>query len=78
MGCSFITVYVCVLLASVTKQSRTETSLEIKKISEQYEYYSIIKEPDDQSSIDMSENVTYSTVEHQPQLITSTIYETIN
>ena len=69
---------VCVLLASVTKESRAETSLEIKKILEKNEYYSIIKGPDHQSSIDMSENVTYSTVEHQSQLINPTIYETIN
>ena len=70
--------YVCVLLASSTKQNRAETSLETKKISEQYGYYSIIKKTDYQSSIDMSENVTYSTVEHQPQLVAPTIYETIN
>ena len=68
----------CVLLASVTKESRAETSLEMKKILEKNGYYSIIKGPDDQSSIDMSEKVAYSTVEHQSQLINPTIFETIN
>ena len=50
----------------------------MKKILEKNEYYGIIKEPDHQSSIDMSKNVTYSTVEHQSQLINPTIFETIN
>ena len=68
----------CVLLASITKRSRGENSLEIKKISEQNEDYDIIKEQDHQLSILVSENVAYSTVERQQQLITPPIYETMN
>ena len=68
----------CVLLASITKWSRGEDSLEIKKISEQNEHHDIIKEQDHQLSILVSENVAYSTVERQQQLITSPIYETVN
>ena len=67
----------CVLLAFITKQSRGENSLEIKKISEQNEHNDIIKEQDHQLSILESDNVAYSTEERQ-QLITSQIYETIN
>ena len=65
-------------LVSSTKQSTGETSPEIKKTLEQNEAYGIIKGPDHQSSIEMSENVAYSTVEKQPQFIASPIYETIN
>ena len=77
MTCTITTV--CVLLVSSTKQSRSETIPEIKNIfSEKNEAYGIIKGPDRQSSIAMSENVAYSTVEQQPQFITSPIYEIIN
>ena len=69
-------VCVCVLLAFITKQSGGKTSLEIN-ISEQNEAYGIIEGPVDQSSIEMSQNITYSTVEQQ-QIITPPIYETIN
>ena len=77
MTCTITTV--CVLLVYSTKQSRSETIPEIKNIfSEKNEAYGIIKGPDYKSSIDMSENVAYSTVEQQPQFITSPIYETID
>ena len=56
----------CVLLASITKLSRGETNPEIKKISEHKEDYGRTKEPDHQSSIEMSKSVAYSTVEQQP------------
>ena len=67
-------------IASITKQSGGETSSETKKtFSEQNEAYNKIKEPDHhQSSIEMSENVAYSTVEQHPHFITPPIYETIN
>ena len=61
------------------EHSGCETSLEIKDIfSEQNKAYGIIKVPDHQLSIKVSENVAYSTVEQQPQPITHPIYETIN
>ena len=50
----------------------------MKKTSEQNEAYNKIKGPDHQSSIEMSENVAYSTVEQHPHFITPPIYETIN
>ena len=56
----------CVLLASITKLSRGETNPEIKKISKHKEDYGRTKEPDHQSSIEMSKSVAYSTVEQQP------------
>ena len=69
----------CVLLVSSNKQSRDETSLKTKEIfSKRNEAYGIIKRTDHQLQIEMSENVAYSTVEQLPQLITSSIYETIN
>ena len=69
----------CVLLVSSAKQSRDETNTEIKEIfSEQNEAYGIIKRPDHQLSIKVSENVAYSTAEQQTELCTSPIYETID
>ena len=70
----------CVLLVSSTKQSRGETSPVIKEFfSEKNEAYGIIKGPDDQSPIEVTDNnVSYSTVEQQSSLITSPVYETIN
>ena len=69
----------CVLLVSSTKQRRCETSLVIKAfISVKNEAYGIIKGPDQQSSIDVTENVTYSTLEQQSSLINPPVYETIN
>ena len=66
-------------IASITKQSGGETGSEMKKtFSEQNEAYNKIKEPDHQSSIEMSENVAYSTVEQHPHFINPPIYETIN
>ena len=65
-------------IASITKQSGGETSSEIKKtFSEQNEAYNKIKGTYHQSSIELSENVAYSTVEQHPQLVTPPIYETI-
>ena len=72
-----LTLCVCVLLVSSTKQSRGETSLEAKEIfSEKNEAYGIITGQDYRLPIKVSENVAYSTVEHQ-QLNMSPIYETI-
>ena len=77
MTCTITTVY-CVLLESSTKQSRGETSPEIKDIFlEKNDAYGIIKGSDHQSSIEMSENVAYSTVEQQSEFINPPIYETI-
>ena len=72
----------CLLLAFITKYSRAETIPEIQNIfSKQNEAHGTIEGPDQQSSIEISENIAYSTVEQQPQLpqlITPPIYETIN
>ena len=46
--------------------------------SEKNEAYGIIKGSDDQSSIEVTENVAYSTTEQQPSLINPPVYETIN
>ena len=69
-----------VLLVSSTKQSRGETSPVIKKFfSVKNEAYGIItKGLDHQSSIEVTENVSYSTVEQQSSLVTPPVYETIN
>ena len=73
------TICVCVLLVSSTKQSRGETSPVIKEFfSEKNEAYGIIKGSDDQSPIEVTENVAYSTMEQQPSLNTPPVYETIN
>ena len=70
---------VCVLLVSSTKQSRNESSPVIKEFfSEKNEAYGIIKGPDHQSPIEVTENVAYSTMEQQPSLNTPPVYETIN
>ena len=42
------------------------------------EAYGIIKRPDHQSPIDITENVAYSTLEQQSSLINPPAYETIN
>ena len=69
----------CALLVSNTKQRRGETSLVIKKFfSVKNEAYGITKGPDQQSSIDVTENVAYSTLEQQSSLINPPVYETIN
>ena len=81
MSCTITTVcmYVCVLLVSSTKQSRGETSPMIKEFfSEQNEAYGITKVSDDQSPIEVTENVAYSTMEQQLSLNTPPVYETIN
>ena len=68
----------CVLLVSSTKESRGESSPVIKEFfSVQNEAYGITKGPDDQSSIEVTENISYSTVEQQSSLITPPVYETI-
>ena len=48
--------YVCVLLESSTKQSRSETSPVIKEFSDKNEAYGITKGSDDQSPIEVTEN----------------------
>ena len=64
---------------SSTKQSRGETSPVIKEfVSEKNEAYGIIKGSDHQSSIEVTENVAYSTIEQQTSLNTPPVYETIN
>ena len=64
---------------SITKHSRGETNPVIKDfLSVKNEAYGIIKRPDQQSPIEVTENVAYSTVEQQSSLITSDIYETID
>ena len=64
---------------SSTKQRRGETSPVIKEFfSVKNEAYGITKGPDHQSSIDVTENVAYSTLEQQTTLINLPIYETIN
>ena len=40
--------------------------------------HGITKGSDDQSPIEVTENVAYSTVEQQPSLNTPPVYETIN
>ena len=45
--------------------------------SVQNEAYGITKGPDDQSSIEVTENISYSTMEQQSSLITPPVYETI-
>ena len=68
-----------VLLVSSTKQSRGESSPVIKEFfSVKNEAYGITKGLDHQSSIEVTENISYSTVEQQSSLITPSVYETIN
>ena len=79
MSCTITTICVCVLLVSSTKQSRGETSPVIKEFfSEKNEAYGISKGSDDQSPIEVTENVAYSTMEQQLSLNTPPVYETIN
>ena len=66
------------LLVSSTKQRKGETSAVIKELfSVKNEAYGIMKGPD-HKSIDVSENVAYSTLEQQSSLINPPVYETIN
>ena len=46
--------------------------------SEKNEAYGIIKGSDDQSPIEVTENVAYSTMEQKPSLNTPPVYEAIN
>ena len=63
---------------SSTKQRKGETSPVIKEFfSVKNEAYGITKGPD-HKSIDVSENVAYSTLEQQSSLINPSVYETIN
>ena len=79
MSYTITTVCVCVLLVSSTKQRRGETSPVIKKFfSVKNEAYGVTKGPDHKSSIDVTENVAYSTLEQQSSLITPPVYEAIN
>ena len=69
----------CLLLVSNTEHSRGGTSPVIKEFfSVKNEAYGITKRPDHQSSIEVTENVSYSTVEQQSSLITPNVYETVN
>ena len=68
-----------VFLVSSTKQTISETSPVIKEFfSEKNVAYGITKGPDHQSSIEVTDNLAYNTVEQQPSLITPPVYETIN
>ena len=69
----------CFLLVSSTKQSRGETSPVIKEFfSEQNEAYGITKGSDDQSPIEVTENVAYSTIYLKVHRIIIYIYQTFN
>lgn len=62
-----------------TKQNVGETSPVIKEFfSEKNVAYGITKGPNHQSSIEVTENLAYSTLEQQPSLIAPPAYETIN
>ena len=77
MSCT-ITHCVCVLLVSSTKHRRGETSPVIKKFfSVKNEAYGVTKGPD-HKSIDVTENVAYSTLEQQSSLVNPPVYETIS
>ena len=70
---------VCPIIVSSTKQKRGETTPVIKEFfSVKNEAYGITKGPDHKSSIDVTENVAYSTLEQQSSLINPPVYETIN
>ena len=78
MSCIITTVCVFLLVSS-TKQRRGETSPVIKEFfSVKNEAYGITKGPDHKSSIDVTENVAYNTLEQQSSLINPPVYETIN
>ena len=67
------------ILCSVINKGRDKTSPVIKEfLSDKNEAYGIIKGSDDQSPIDITENVVYSTMEQQPSLNTPPVYKTIN
>ena len=71
--------YVCVLLVSSTKENRGESSPVIKEFfSVKNEAYGLTKGSYDQSSIEVTENVSYSRMKQQSSLITPPVYETIN
>ena len=75
----YVCMYVCVLLVFSTKESRGESSPVIKEFfSVKYEAYGLTKGSYDQSSIEVTENVSYSRMEQQSSLITPPVYETIN
>ena len=75
----YVCMYVCVLLVSSTKESRGESSPVIKEFfSVKNEAYGLTKGSTDQSSIEVTENVSYSRMEQQSSLITPPVYETIN
>ena len=75
----YVCMCVCVLLVSSTKESRGESSPVIKEFfSVKNEAYGLTKGPTDQSSIEVTENVSYSRMEQQSSLITPPVYETIN
>ena len=64
---------------STTKQRRGESSPVIKEFfSVKNEAYGVTKGPDNMSSIDVTENVAYSTLDQQSSLINPSVYETIN
>ena len=75
-----VTIIVCVfLLVSNNKHSRGETSPGVKEFfSVKNEAYGITQRPDHQSSIEVTENVAYSTVEQEQAFKTPPVYETIN
>ena len=67
------------LLVSSTKQRKGETSPVIKAFfSVKNEAYGITKGPDHQSTIKVTENVAYSTLEQQSSFLIPPVYETIN
>ena len=75
----YVCMYVCVLLVSSTKESRGESSPVIKEFfSVKNEAYGLTKGSYDQSSIEVTENVSYSRMKQQSSLITPPVYETIN
>ena len=64
---------------SSIKQTVDETSPVIKEFfSEKNVAYGITKGPDHQSSIEVTENLAYNTVEQQPSLIAPPVYEIID
>ena len=68
----------CVLLVSSTKQSRGETNPVIRVLLRKNKAYGITKGSDDQSPIEVTENVAYSTMEQQLSLNIPPVYESIN
>ena len=64
----YVCMCVCVLLVSSTKESRDPVMIQFRN-----DAYGI-----HQSSIEVTENVSYSRMEQQSSLITPPVYETIN